>query len=207
MSIASRRPLGTATLSGPACSIHAVSSPRGPGACPVHAPSPVPAAGPPPELRLEFRGCARDYFRVWVVNLCLTLVTLGIFSAWAKVRKQRYLYSHTVLDGTPFQYLGQPLPILKGRIIAVVLFLFYYAASYISPTLMPFALMGAVVVAPWVVVRSAAFNARYSAYRNMTFRFDSDYVSAMRAIYWLGLIPALIVGTIFDWWGNLMIAG
>jgi uncharacterized membrane protein YjgN (DUF898 family) len=166
----------------------------------------LPTVVSPPELKLEFRGCAREYFRVWVVNLCLTLLTAGIFSAWAKVRKKRYLYAHTVLDGTPFQYLGQPFPILKGRVVAAVLFVVYSIASYVSPAVMPFVLAGAVVAAPWVVVRSAAFNARYSAFRNMTFRFDSDYVSALRTIYWLGLIPALVVGTIFDWWGNWMLA-
>ena len=51
-------------------------------------------------LSLEFRGDAREYFRIWAVNLCLTLLTFGIFSAWAKVRKKRYFYSNTVLDGT-----------------------------------------------------------------------------------------------------------
>ena len=40
-------------------------------------------------LPLAFHGSARDYFRIWIVNLCLTLLTLGIFSAWAKVRKKR----------------------------------------------------------------------------------------------------------------------
>ena len=70
-------------------------------------------------LRLEFRGKASEYFRIWIVNLFLTLATLGIFSAWAKVRKKRYFYSHTLLDGTSFEYRGRPIPILKGRIIAV----------------------------------------------------------------------------------------
>ena len=66
-------------------------------------------------MDLQFTGSALEYFRIWIVNVCLTLVTLGIFSAWAKVRKKRYFYSHTLLDGTPFQYLGMPIPILKGR--------------------------------------------------------------------------------------------
>ena len=47
------------------------------------------------ELSLEFHGSAREYFRIWIVNLCLTLLTFGIFSAWAKVRKKRFAYSHT----------------------------------------------------------------------------------------------------------------
>src|SRR5262245_56616722 len=112
------------------------------------------------ELALEFRGRAGEYLRIWVVNLCLTLLTLGIFSAWAKVRKKRYLYSHTTLDGTPFQYLGQPLPILKGRLIAAALFLTYYVYSNFITASLPYVLAAGLVLAPWVLVRSPSFNAR-----------------------------------------------
>ncbi len=92
------------------------------------------------ELELEFRGTAREYFRIWIVNLCLTLLTFGIFSAWAKVRKKRYSYSHTTIGGTPFQYLGQPIPILKGRLIAGAGFLIYYVSSSFFTALMPWIL-------------------------------------------------------------------
>ena len=171
-------------------------------------PHPIPAEpspyhpGQPRELALEFRGSAREYFRIWVVNLCLTLLTAGIFSAWAKVRKKRYFYSHITLDGTPFQYLGRPFPILKGRVIAVILFSVYYITSHFFTSVMPYVLAAGAVLAPWVIVRSAAFNARYSAFRNMTFRFGGKYLGALQAIYAWGLIPALVVGTMFQWWGN-----
>ncbi|ENY72193.1 hypothetical protein G114_09394 [Aeromonas diversa CDC 2478-85] len=47
-------------------------------------------------------------------------MTLGIYSAWAKVRTQRYFYGSTELDGDRFEYLAEPLRILKGRIIALL---------------------------------------------------------------------------------------
>lgn len=159
------------------------------------------------ELAVRFHGDAREYFRVWAVNLCLTLLSLGVFSAWAKVRKKRYFYAHTTLDGTPFQYLGQPLPILKGRVIAVALFLLYYASSHFFTAILPYVLILGLLLAPWVIVRSAGFNARYSAFRNMTFRFDANYREALNVLYWTGLIPALVVGTVFDWWNNYYLAG
>lgn len=158
------------------------------------------------ELRLEFRGAAREYFRIWAVNLCLTLLTFGIFSAWAKVRKKRYLYSHTVLDGTPFQYLAQPLPIFKGRVVAALLFGTYYFANHFFTALLPYVLALGAVLAPWVVVRSAEFNARYSAFRNINFQFHASYRDALLTIYAWGLIPVLIVGTIFEWWGDFRYA-
>jgi len=73
------------------------------------------------EHRFEFTGDAREYFRIWVVNLALSIVTLGIFSAWAKVRSERYFYGNTRVAGEPFEYLAKPWPILKGRLIAVAL--------------------------------------------------------------------------------------
>lgn len=161
----------------------------------------------PQELKLEFIGSSHEYFRIWIVNLCLTLLTLGIFSAWAKVRKKRYFYSHTILDGTPFQYLGQPLPILKGRIIGVSLFALYYISSNFLPSVLPYVLGLGAVLAPWVIVRSAAFNARYSAFRNMTFRFDGNYRDAFKVVSAWGMVPAIIVGMMFNWWGVTWIGG
>jgi uncharacterized membrane protein YjgN (DUF898 family) len=158
------------------------------------------------ELALKFHGSAREYFRIWIVNLCLTLFTLGIFSAWAKVRKKRYFYSHTTLDGTPFQYLGRPVPILKGRVIAGAAFLTYYASSHFFTFLLPYVFVLGAVFAPWVLVRSAAFNARYSAFRNMTFHFDGGYRDALKAFYVLGVVPLFILGMTFDWWGKPAIA-
>ena len=158
------------------------------------------------ELQLEFRGSAREYFRIWAVNLCLTLLTLGVFSAWAKVRKKRYFYAQTRLDGTPFQYLGEPLLILKGRVIAVVLFLAYYASGFFT-ALLPFVLGFGLLLAPWVISRSAAFNARYTAYRNIRFAFDGNYLGAAYVIYWLGLIPLLAAVMVFGWWDSTPFMG
>jgi uncharacterized membrane protein YjgN (DUF898 family) len=94
------------------------------------------------------------------------------------VRKKRFSYSHTTIAGTPFQYLGQPIPILKGRLIAAIGFLVYYISSHFFTSLLPWVPGTGLIAAPWVIVRSAAFNARYSAFRNMTFHFDAGYVIA-----------------------------
>lgn len=109
----------------------------------------VPGTLAPRKLSLHFTGSATEYFRIWIVNTCLTLFSLGVYSAWAKVRKKHYFYSHTVLDGTPFQYLGQPIPILKGRLIATALFITWYVATHYITALLPFVLILAFVLAPW----------------------------------------------------------
>ena len=150
-------------------------------------------------LSFEFKGDAREYFRIWIVNLCLTIVTLGVFSAWAKVRKKRYFYSHTVLDGSPFQYLGKPIPILKGRLVAVVLVATWYVVTHLRPDLVWLLWIAFLIFVPWIAVRSAAFNARYSAFRNMTFRFRGSYWGFFRALFGWGLLTAVTCGLAYPW--------
>ncbi len=56
--------------------------------------APAPNKVPAPEtlriLRFEFTGEGSEYFRIWIVNVFLSVITLGIYSAWAKVRRMRY---------------------------------------------------------------------------------------------------------------------
>src|SRR5437867_5664384 len=82
---------------------------------------------------VEFTASASEYFRIWIVNLGLTIVTLGIYSAWAKVRKRRYLYCHTLIGGEGFEYRAKPWPILKGRLIALGFLIAVFAAGNFVP--------------------------------------------------------------------------
>jgi hypothetical protein len=38
---------------------------------------------------LVFTGEGGEYFRIWVINTVLSIVTLGIYSAWAKFARRR----------------------------------------------------------------------------------------------------------------------
>ena len=147
----------------------------------------------------EFRGSARAYFRIWIVNLALSIVTLGIYSAWASVRTRRYFYANTWLSGSPFEYSAQPLPILRGRLIAVLVFGCYILADRISPWLKVAAAGVLAVVLPWLLVRGLAFRARYSSWRGLPFRFEPDFKGAY--IWYLAVYIAMIptIGLIYPW--------
>jgi uncharacterized membrane protein YjgN (DUF898 family) len=101
----------------------------------------------------------------------LSLLTLGIYSAWAKVRRMQYFYRHTSVAGANFDYHGDPVAILKGRIIAVGLFAIYSVAGQFSiiAGLVAFALILAVM--PWLLVRSFRFRLHNTSYRGLRFSF------------------------------------
>jgi uncharacterized membrane protein YjgN (DUF898 family) len=150
---------------------------------------------------VEFTATASEYFRICIVNLALTIVTLGIYSAWAKVRKRRYLYSHTLIGGEGFDYRAKPLPILKGRLIALGLLIAVFAAGKFVPAFAAQPVLGKlafvtvlVIAGPWIIVRSFKFNAYNTAYRNIRLRFSATYVDCLKviAVYgWLLLLAFL----------------
>ena len=76
-----------------------------------------------PELReypFSFHGNGAEYFRIWIVNVMLTAVTLGIYLPWARVRTRKYFYGNTLLNDRTFDYLAKPTALLKGYLIVTV---------------------------------------------------------------------------------------
>jgi len=121
--------------------------------------------------QFSFTGSGGEYFRIWIVNLCFSLLTLGIYSAWAKVRRMQYFYRHTSVAGASFDYHGDPKAILKGRIIAAGMFAIYSTAGKFSIVagLAAFGLIMAVM--PWLLVRSFRFRLHNTSYRGLRFAF------------------------------------
>lgn len=153
----------------------------------------APAAGTTHE-RGMFTGSAREYFGIWIVNILLTIVTLGIYSAWAKVRRKRYFYGNTQLAGYSFEYHARGLQIFIGRLIAFAIIILANVLSYINPF---FALAGSVVfvlVLPWFITRSLRFNARVTSYRNVRFNFVGGVGGAFVSVILGSLIAVLSVG-------------
>jgi uncharacterized membrane protein YjgN (DUF898 family) len=128
--------------------------------------------------RFEFTGSGGEYFGIWIVNLLLTILTLGIYSAWAKVRRLQYFYRHTELAGAGFDYHGSPLAILKGRLIALGLFLLYNISFQFSMLLGLVTLLVLAAALPWLLRSSFRFRLRNSSYRGLRFRFGDGVPGA-----------------------------
>jgi uncharacterized membrane protein YjgN (DUF898 family) len=126
------------------------------------------------ELRFQFTGDASEYFRIWIVNIALSIVTLGIYSAWAKVRTKKYLYRHTLLDGSAFDYLADPRKVLKGRLIVGAFILLMFGAQQVSSQLYIGLAIALALLTPAIFALATAFNARNSSYRNVRFSFQGS---------------------------------
>lgn len=140
---------------------------------------------------VEFTASTGEYFRIWIVNLALTIVTLGIYSAWAKVRKHRYFYGHTRIAGEAFEYRANPVAILKGRLIAVAALAVFYGVGQFAPLYQWILWIPFAVVAPWLLVRSLAFNAFNTAHRNVRLGFRGTYGGCVKVFLVYGWLVFL----------------
>jgi uncharacterized membrane protein YjgN (DUF898 family) len=142
---------------------------------------------------LEFSGSSGEYFRIWTVNLLLSIATLGIYSAWAKVRRLRYFYGNTYLDGHNFDYHANPVRILIGRIIVVGALFVMNILSNISPWFL-LLLLPYLAALPWIINQSLAFNAQMTSYRNVRLSFHGSYFPALGVYVLMPLVSLLSVG-------------
>jgi uncharacterized membrane protein YjgN (DUF898 family) len=154
---------------------------------------------------VEFSATAGEYFRIWIVNLALTIVTLGIYSAWATVRKRRYFYGRTRIDGEGFEYRANPIAILKGRLIAFALFAVFYGAGHFNPIYQLVLWIPLLALAPWLIVRSLAFNAYNSAYRNVRLRFDGTYKECIKILLGFALLMLVSAGLAFPFFKRRLV--
>ncbi len=142
----------------------------------------------------SFDGSGKVYARIWITNLLLSLLTLGIYSAWAKVRREQYFHRRLRIDGVGFDYHGDPRAILRGRIIFILILGVYSLTRYMPPPLAAPIALGAVLLFPWMVVRSLQFRAANTSYRGLRFCFRGRYREALAAYLGYGLLTLATCG-------------
>ena len=130
------------------------------------------------ETKVFFNGNTRDYYAIWITNVVLMVLTLGIYSAWAKVRNMKYFYQNISIDGHNFDYTARPIQILKGRIIAVIVLLLYSLLVSIYASLSLILPIVFIFVTPWLINQSMRFNMRVTTYRNIRFNFKGNYLDS-----------------------------
>lgn len=122
-------------------------------------------------VHFAFHGTGMAYFKIWIVNLFLTIVTLGFYSPWAKVRRLRYFYGNTIVADAGFDFTANPKRILIGRFIAIAIYAAIAIFGQFSPEIAVAGSLLLFVIAPWLIRSTMRFMARNSQYNNVRFGF------------------------------------
>lgn len=143
---------------------------------------------------LVFSGTVGEYYKIVILNGLLTLITFGIFAPWAKVRKQRFFYSHTEFLDEGLQYLATGKQLFIGRIVAVLALIALAIAELIPYIGVAISIVFVLLVLPFVLNRSVRFNARNAAWRDVRFGWDGSM--GMAILVWMiyPVLSALTLG-------------
>jgi uncharacterized membrane protein YjgN (DUF898 family) len=133
-------------------------------------------------LRVEFTASGSEYFRIWIVNLGLTLLTLGLYYPWAKVRKLRYFYGNTSVAGHALDFHGNPRRMLRGYLLMALLFLLYSVSGKVSAVAAVIAAGAIAVLWPALFRASQQFRMANTSWRGLRFGFTGDLRGAYVAV-------------------------
>lgn len=154
----------------------------------------IPYSLPAPEQRLEIRfvGSGSEYFRIWIVNLLLIMVTLGLYYPFAKVRRMRYFHAATEVGGHPLSYHADPWKMFRGYILVVVLLGAYSLAGKLSPTAGGVAFLIVAAIWPALWHSSMRFRLHNTGWRGLRARFTGTRGQAYSTMLPL-FLPALLM--------------
>lgn len=169
---------------------------------------PPEMAPPPPPAPLEVRsffarflGDGWTLFTLHLVNILLTVLTLGIYYFWAKAKVRRYLYGQTEFEGARFGYHGTGKELLIGWLRAALFFAAYFALLLVAqgvlgkewgPIVATLVLYVALIfLVPMILLGAWRFAMSRTSYRGIRFSHSADKAAFTRSYIKGALLSAI----------------
>lgn len=148
-------------------------------------------AEPQTPLVIRFTGSGAEYFRIWIVNLLLVLVTLTLYLPFARARRIKYFQNHTVVGEIPLGFHADPWRMFRGYLLILALGISYFLISTFAPYMGWLALLLVALGWPFMWHASLRFRLHNSSWRGVRMAFRGDLKGAYLAMLPL-FIPALV---------------
>lgn len=161
--------------------------------------------------RVHFHGQASTLFGIYLVNFFLTLITVGIYTFWARVKVRTYLVSQTEFEGDRFAYHGTGKELLLGYLKAALVFGIPFYALRLLPGLLdlgPVAdaignllSLGVIaVLVPVAIVGARRYRLSRTSWRGIRFSFRGPVVDFAKIFLGGGLLTVVTFGLYYPFW-------
>jgi len=148
--------------------------------------------------RLKFSGRGGEYFRVWIVNVLLSILTLGLYTPRARQRTARYFYDHTLVAGSPLEFTAPLRKMVFGFIIFAALYLAFKIASESGQdTAVSIFILAAAVLAPYIWGSAMRFRLASTRWRGLQLHFAANWKEVYFASWPLFVMAAIWVAITF----------
>lgn len=131
---------------------------------------------------LEFSGSGGEFFRVWIVNVLLTVVTLGFYTPFARKRTAQYFYGHTLVAGSPLEFTAQQRRMVVGFLLLVVLYAAFRVASDTGhDTVVGVMMLAGAALAPYFWASAMRFRMNATRWRGVRLQFMASWAEVYKA--------------------------
>ncbi|MGI9535203.1 MAG: YjgN family protein [Thermodesulfobacteriota bacterium] len=138
----------------------------------------------------NFHGNGFDLFSIFIVNVLLIIVTLGVYYFWGKVKIKRYLYSQLEFDGDRFSFHGTGKELFLGGIIGLIFLGLTIGLQHLIDTSKNNYILAASIILllaffsliPVIFVLSRRYYLSRSSWRGIRFSFRGKISSFYRII-------------------------
>lgn len=141
-------------------------------------------------LPIRFTGSGSEYFRIWIVNLLLILVTFTLYWPFARARRIAYFQNNTLVGDDPLGFHANPWKMFRGYLVVAGFGLAYGITSEVAPLVGGAIFLAFALLWPALWRASLQFRLRNSSWRGVRLGFEGDMKGAYLAFAPL-LLPLL----------------
>jgi uncharacterized membrane protein YjgN (DUF898 family) len=173
----------------------------------------------PGTRKLSFHGTGGALFGIYIVNIILNFLTLGIYHFWGKVKIRNYLYSQFELLDERFAYHGTGWELfigwLKAMAIIVAGLVIINFLSILNPAFNLLIFAALILVVPFARVGARRYRMSRSSWEGIRFSFRGRFGKALE-LYFKGIVLSIVTLGIYipffhvrmqNFWRNLSYFG
>ncbi len=153
-------------------------------------PGALDARPPVQTLPIRFTGSGSEYFRIWIVNLLLILVTFTLYWPFARARRIAYFQNNTLVGDDPLGFHANPWKMFRGYLVVAAFGLAYGISSETAPLVAGAIFLVFALLWPALWRASLQFRLRNTSWRGVRLGFEGDVKGAYLAFAPL-LLPVL----------------
>ncbi len=148
----------------------------------------------PKKAFVSFSGQGAELFGIMIVNFVFTILTLGVYHFWGKVKVRKYLWQRTQILGSPLEYTGTGMELfISFLIVLAALFVYSFIAGVV-----PILALLSIPVMFWCIYfamyRSIRFRLTRTRWNGIYANLSGSAVSFANNVILLSLANILCLG-------------
>lgn len=147
-----------------------------------------------PKRFATFDGQGGELFGIMFVNFIFTVLTLGVYHFWAKVKVRKYLWARATILGSPLEYTGTGVELFQSFLIVFVFLALFYVVIHFAPGISPFMLPFLFWIIHFAMYRSIRFRLTRTRWRGIYANLAGSASSFANNVFFLSLANVICLG-------------